>query len=154
MTDENIHEPMWTWLTYDPGVGAWTKAQRFDVTREPGTTWHARNPAQRLVDDVRRRATLTLTRPDRRPDLTAEVRALVWDWDPVGLASLGSPPDEYDCLVGPIAGALVHGVPPRELVARLRTEISEHFGVQPPSTTARFASEARFWYATRGSSVE
>jgi hypothetical protein len=118
------------------------------------TAWHARNPAQRLADDIRRRVALTLTRPDRQPDLLAEVRALVWDWDPVGLASLGSPPDEYDCLVGPISSALVHGVPPRELVARLRTEISDHFGVQPPSTTARFASEARFWYASRGSSVE
>jgi hypothetical protein len=149
-TDENRHDPMWVWLTYDPTTRAWAKGQRFDVTLGPGTTWHARNPAQRLADDVRRRARLTLTRPDRRPELLAEVRALVWDWDPVGLASLGSPRDEYDCLVGPIASALVHGLSSRELAARLRTKISDHFGVQPPSTTARFASEARVWYATRG----
>ncbi len=144
---------MWTWLTYDPGPEAWTKGQRFDLKIGPGSTWHARNPAQRLVDHVRRRATLTFTRPDRRPDLMADVRALVWDWDPVGLASLGSPPDEYDCLVGPIASALVRGVP-RDLATQLRTEISEHFGVQAPATTARFWLEARSWYAMRGSSVE
>lgn len=154
LTDENAHDPMWTWLAYDPTSQAWTTGPRFDVTFGPGTAWHARNPAQRLADDVRRRVALTLTRPDRQPELLAGVRALVWDWDPVGLASLGSPADEYDCLVGPIASALVHGVPPRELAARLRTEISDHFGVHPPSTTARFASEARFWYSFQFSSVE
>jgi len=95
LTDENVHEPLWTWLKYDPSTAAWTKGQRFDVTLGPGTTWHARSAGQRLLDDVRRRATLTLTRPHRRPDLMAEVRELIWDWDPVGLAS-DAPSDEYD----------------------------------------------------------
>lgn len=34
----------------------------------------------------------------------AELRALVNEWDPIGLIEAGAPEDEFDCLVGPILG--------------------------------------------------
>lgn len=74
-----------------------------------------------------------------------EVRARVWAWDPVGLADIGAPADEYDCLVGPVTGALREGLSADDVADRLREQVIEHFGVDP-SGTAAFSVGLIAWY--------
>jgi hypothetical protein len=78
-----------------------------------------------------------------------EVRARVWAWDPVGLAGLGAPDDEYDCLVGPLTGALREGLPADALANRIRNHVIEHFAVEPSGTDI-FSAELNAWYRRSG----
>ena len=77
----------------------------------------------------------------------AEVRSRVWRWDPVGLAGLGGPEDEYDCLIAPITSWLITETPPRYLAERLESEIAQHFGVGRPGDARQFADDLTVWYA-------
>lgn len=63
----------------------------------------------------------------RVASLVAAVRELLDEWDFLGVVPHGIL-DEYDCLVGPIAGRLWHGAGSHELDAFLATELAQHFG--------------------------
>ncbi len=93
---------------------------------------------------------MSVGRDQRRLDrrLMAEVRERVWTWDPIGLAEMGAPDDEYDCLVGPISSALRRGVPAGELASTLEAQVSDHFGVEATNTPA-FAEDLVKWHTTR-----
>ena len=92
---------------------------------------------------------MTAGRDQRRQDrqLLADVRARVWRWDPIGLAEMGAPKDEYDCLVGPISSALRRGVSAAELSSTLDGHISDHFGVAATGTPA-FVDDLVKWHTT------
>lgn len=81
----------------------------------------------------------------------AELRALVAEWDPLGLLGLGAPADEYDCLINPLMRLLDDGVTAEQVSAFLLREFSGHFGVDFPPDDAervRFAERARAWLLT------
>jgi hypothetical protein len=75
-----------------------------------------------------------------------ELRALMWEWDPVGL--VGAPEDEYDCVVDELMSRLVARSSRDELVRVLEGE-AEHFGVSLGSPTDRtsFADRVLVWWA-------
>ena len=74
-----------------------------------------------------------------------ELRELLWDWDPIGVAPDG-PRDEYDCLFG-LIGRLREGASVAELDAYLTNELVEHFGPDPePASPAEFAAKLQTWY--------
>jgi hypothetical protein len=74
-----------------------------------------------------------------------EIRVRIWAWDPIGLARLGAPEDEYDCLVGPVTGALREGLPADVLASRLGGQVLAHFGSQPWEIEA-FVADLIRWY--------
>ncbi len=74
-----------------------------------------------------------------------EIRVRIWAWDPIGLASLGAPEDEYDCLVGPVTGALREGLPADVVASRLRGYVLAHFGSQPEDIES-FVDDLIRWY--------
>ena len=62
----------------------------------------------------------------------AEVRRLINEWDPTGvIGDAAAPPDEYDCLVGPVLSLLTRGASESDVAGFLRSEIEEHFGLDP-----------------------
>ena len=74
-----------------------------------------------------------------------ELRSLVNDWDPIGLISAGAPPDEYECVVGPLLRMLEESAPQKEIASYLSNEFADHFGV-PVADTQEFAIRATQWY--------
>ena len=74
-----------------------------------------------------------------------EIRVRIWAWDPIGLAGLGAPEDEYDCLVGPVTGALREGLLADAVVSRLRGHVIAHIGSEPDDIEA-FVADLIPWY--------
>ena len=64
-----------------------------------------------------------------RSDPLEPLRRVVAEWDPLGVA--GEAPDEYDCLLGPLASRLHHGADAAVVARLLRRELAEHFGLDP-----------------------
>lgn len=62
------------------------------------------------------------------------VRAILWEWDPIGVRDIGDgwPDDEYDDLIIPILEALASGPTLDELAADLRTVIEVDYGLPSP----------------------
>jgi hypothetical protein len=81
-----------------------------------------------------------------------ELRSLLNQWDPIGVydGKLNCPPDEYDCLLGPLLTRLSHGNGRAELDEFLRREMNDHFGLDPVSCrTDVFADQLLTWWATK-----
>ena len=58
------------------------------------------------------------------------LRKLLNSWDPIGLIELGSPGDEYQCLVGDVFRELRQGRDQKKIVSFLVRHFPEHFGVR------------------------
>ncbi|WP_067172515.1 hypothetical protein [Microtetraspora niveoalba] len=83
------------------------------------------------------------------PDLQDELRYLLNRWDPIGVydEELDFPPDEYDCLIGPILSRLSRGAGVAELSEYLWHELEEHFGLDPvPRNADGFAERLVSWH--------
>ena len=65
------------------------------------------------------------------------VRSHVNEWDPIGLVSMGSPLDEYDCISMHLIGMLSRNARDSEIHRWLEAEIPEHFGVARAKDTDR-----------------
>lgn len=59
------------------------------------------------------------------------VRDVLNAWDPIGVIEHGAPADEYDCLIAPILQRLDGGADATGIAAFLRSELTEHFGLDP-----------------------
>src|SRR5262245_11053793 len=81
--------------------------------------------------------------------LHQELRALLCQWDPIGvMADPQWSRDEYDCLLGPLLGRLLRGATAAELTTFLEHELREHFGLNPEvCEPAHFAAAALAWYS-------
>jgi hypothetical protein len=81
-------------------------------------------------------------------DRSAQLRALLCKWDPIGV--MGDPDwprDKYDCLVGPLLTLLAPEASEEEIARYLRNEIEEHFGL--PARDYDFtavAERVRRWF--------
>ena len=95
------------------------------------------------------RAMATADRQARRADRASlrDLEARIVAWDPVGLIGSGAPIDEYDCLVGPVAGGLRAGLSAEELAETLDRFIESHFGLKA-SGAAEFAADVIAWDAS------
>jgi hypothetical protein len=79
----------------------------------------------------------------------AELQKLVWGWDLLDLRMPGvePPEDEYDCLVGPLAGLLERGATHAEISRYLEQEMNQHFGYRPgPDHVGNSVSELLAWF--------
>jgi len=79
-----------------------------------------------------------------------ELKALINEWDPIGLLEIGAPEDEYNCLVDPLLQKLRSGQSPEDLTAFLDQHIAEHFGADATSgVSADFVDRVMAWAAAR-----
>ncbi|MBW0090676.1 hypothetical protein I4I73_17635 [Pseudonocardia sp. KRD-184] len=69
--------------------------------------------------------------PDSVDHRVTALRGILNAWDPIGIIEDGEPADEYDCLIAPVLDLVAHGAGPREVETFLRTELADHFGLDP-----------------------
>ena len=62
-------------------------------------------------------------------DLQANLRHLLNEWDPIGVADVVS--DEYDCLIAPLLSKLSAGGGRSQISEFLWYELEDHFGLDP-----------------------
>lgn len=80
---------------------------------------------------------------------TEELSKMLLEWDPIGCSP---PPDEYDCLIGPLLTKLRSGCNVEFVTRFLDAEIKDHFGMDSKSCgTASFAAKVCAWFASRRS---
>jgi hypothetical protein len=76
-----------------------------------------------------------------------ELRALLNEWDPIGVIGEHGPDDEYDCLLWPLMRLLEGGASVRDLTDYLQQEFTDHFGLSAaPQGSLQFAEQAKCWY--------
>ena len=76
----------------------------------------------------------------------AQLNALLFEWDPIGVGAEG-PRDEYECLVGPLMRMLESGATQAEMVAYLKTELVDHFGLDANNYDLEAVAErVRTWF--------
>jgi hypothetical protein len=80
-----------------------------------------------------------------------ELRALLYEWDPVGVAAEPDwPGDEYDDFVLPLRERLEGGTTAGELAIFLERQVTEHIGLEPDADREeRFAARLVDWWASR-----
>jgi hypothetical protein len=84
-----------------------------------------------IVSRTRDMTTAALSKRELR-ERSAQLRALMCEWDPIGVMSdPGWLRDEYDCFVGPLLTLLASGATKDEIARYLRKETNEHFGLSP-----------------------
>jgi hypothetical protein len=76
-----------------------------------------------------------------------ELRALLNEWDPIGVVADGGPTDEYDCLLWPLMRLLEQDATPRDIASFLKGELKGHFGLGPfVRRPMAFAERAKAWF--------
>jgi len=78
----------------------------------------------------------------------AELRALINEWDPIGLIEAGAPPDEYECISGPLLRRLEGHADTVAIAEYLSAEFEDLFCV-PISEAQVFAAKVVSWYEKR-----
>ena len=71
----------------------------------------------------------------------SEIRALLNEWDAIGIAGPTTVDDEYDCMIGPLFSQLQAGSDTASLHGWIARERHDHFGL-PPDTDADAALAA------------
>jgi hypothetical protein len=76
-----------------------------------------------------------------------EVRALLLEWDPIGVAGIDGAEDEYDGMISPLLHLLFAGAGQAVLIDWIRKERVEHFGLSAGSPAdAELAARLRSWW--------
>jgi hypothetical protein len=81
----------------------------------------------------------------------SELRALLYEWDPIGVAAEPDwPRDEYDELILPLRARLEEGTTAGELSIFLEGWVTEHIGVDADAAREeRFAARLVDWWGGR-----
>lgn len=81
-----------------------------------------------------------------------ELRQLLAEWDPIGIADGDDDfdhSDEYDCLVFPLLSRLTRGANETELASFLGEELRAHFGLGNGKPQKRAAKRIVAWWGAR-----
>ena len=81
----------------------------------------------------------------------AQLRALLFEWDPIGVAAEpGWPEDEYDDLIDPLRERLAAGTTAGELSIYLEQHVTGYIGVDSEADREeRFAARLVEWWGRR-----
>jgi hypothetical protein len=80
----------------------------------------------------------------------AEVRALLMEWDAVGVADEPQAADEYDCMIGPLLSHLRNGADAAFLHDWIARQVADHFGLPPdPDSDRALADALALWWRNR-----
>ena len=79
-----------------------------------------------------------------------ELRELLYEWDPIGVAEEPEwPGDEYDGLLEPLRDRLAAGATAGELAIFLERHVTEHIGLEADADREeRFAARLVDWWRT------
>ncbi|MFE4413584.1 hypothetical protein [Streptomyces sp. NPDC056821] len=78
-----------------------------------------------------------------------ELRHLLNEWDPIGVADLVQ--DEYDCMLAALLGRLCRDASQTEIGDFLRHELKDHFGLDPLGLRPDvMAARVIAWWASVG----
>jgi hypothetical protein len=84
----------------------------------------------------------------------AQLNALLFEWDPIGVGPDG-PTDEYECLAGPLMRLLESRATQPQIVAYLKNELDEHFGLDANNYDIEaVAARVRAWFDRSWASSE
>lgn len=81
-----------------------------------------------------------------------ELRDLLNEWDPIGVFDPddehddSGPVDEYDCIRDPLISHLLRGDSRYEIAGFLRTELTDHFGLEPRLVTTNVIDRIFDWW--------
>ena len=76
-----------------------------------------------------------------------ELRGRMNAWDPLGLIDAGAPPDEYECVVGPLMRMLESAEDSDVMAQYLNSEFRDHFELPVAMTDIiNFVEQTRLWY--------
>ncbi|MFL6238144.1 MAG: hypothetical protein ACJ735_01435 [Actinomycetes bacterium] len=101
------------------------------TTRQPDDRWDPGNPENR----------------ERTRWLKAELRTLLMEWDPIGVADAPEAQDEYDGYVGPLLH-LLHNGASVDGVAEYLDHVIEGMGLNSrPDVDRNFANTLVAWWA-------
>lgn len=79
-----------------------------------------------------------------------DVRALLMEWDALGVADEPAAADEYDCLIGPVVGHLRAGADAASLRDWIARERASHFGLGADAGADRALADALLsWWRSR-----
>jgi hypothetical protein len=84
---------------------------------------------------------------DRSRESQRQVRAILLEWDPIGVSGAPEAADEYDCMISPLLHQLFEGSSERSLAKWIDRERTSHFGLgrDLESDRALAAQLARWW---------
>ena len=113
------------------------------------------------VSEDARIAEVTSDREDpRNPDperigLRARgIRALLAEWDPLGVTRSDGSSDEYECLVWPLTRLLDREASAEQVASFLSSELAGHFGVDAQTgEPGRFASRLIAWFRANAGKI-
>jgi hypothetical protein len=75
------------------------------------------------------------------------IRALLAEWDPLGVTASDGSSDEYECLVWPLSRLLDREASAEQVASFLSSELAGHFGVDAQTgEPGRFAPRLIEWF--------
>lgn len=87
---------------------------------------------------------------DRTRESRSQVRALLMEWDPIGVAGAKEAADEYDCMISPLLHQLYEGATADVLRSWIGTERTDHFGLGADyDSDSVLADRLAQWWASR-----
>jgi hypothetical protein len=79
-----------------------------------------------------------------------QVRLLLMEWDPIGVAGVPEAADEYDCMISPLMHRLFDGADTGSLATWISHERSSHFGLGPDDDQdQQLADQLTAWWERR-----
>ena len=86
----------------------------------------------------------------RTRESQAQLRHLLMEWDPIGVAGVPEAADEYDCMISPLMHQLHDGDKERVIRRWIVREVEDHFGMRSdPRREAQIAADVIEWCAVR-----
>ena len=87
---------------------------------------------------------------DRTLESQRQLRNLLLEWDPIGIANAPEAADEYDCMISPLMHQLHDGEKRREIQNWIVNQVEEHFGMRSDSgRESQLATDLIKWWNVR-----
>jgi hypothetical protein len=87
---------------------------------------------------------------ERTGESERQMRRLLMEWDPIGVAGIPQAADEYDCMISPLLHRLSEGADAGALAAWIGHERSSHFGLGPDEAKdLQLARSLAAWWERR-----
>ena len=87
---------------------------------------------------------------ERTRESKRQMRLLLMEWDPIGVAGVPEAADEYDCMISPLLHLLFEGADANSLARWISQERSCHFGLGPDEAgDMRLAESLATWWKRR-----
>ena len=109
--------------------------------------WTDASEAERVVEVTDGERDVPNPDPQRIGLKAQGIRALLAEWDPLGVTESDGSSDQYECLVWPLTRLLEREASAEQVASFLSSELAGHFGVDPQTgEPGQFASRLIAWF--------